>query len=60
MNEKMREKVDEGKLDEATYKELVDELGHLKEEEAGAPLYEVAYTENVLVTKSHRNDDDDA
>ena len=56
MNEKMREKVNEGKLDEATYKELVEELGRLKEE-AGAPLYEVTYTENMIVANSHRSDD---
>ena len=37
MNEKMREKVNEGKLDEATYKELVEELGRLKGE-PDAPL----------------------
>ena len=41
MNEKMREKVDEDRLDEATYKEVVEELRRLKEKEAGALLYEV-------------------
>ena len=56
MNEKMREKVNEGKLDESTYEELVEELGRLKEG-AGAPLYEVAYAENVIVANSHRSDD---
>ena len=56
MNEKMREKVNEGKLDEATYKELVEELGRLKEE-ADAPLYEVTYTENTIVANSRRSDD---
>jgi len=58
MNEKMREKVDEGKLDEATYKELVEELGRTKEK-AGAPLFEVTYTENVIVAQSHMDDDAD-
>ena len=58
MNEKMREKVNEGKLDEATYKELVEELGRLKEE-AGAPLFEVTYTENVIFAQSHMDDDSD-
>ena len=58
MNEKMREKVNEGKLDEATYKELVEELGRLNEE-AGAPLFEVTYTENVIFSQSHMDDDSD-
>ena len=64
MNEKMREKVNEGKLDEATYKELVEELGRLKEEDQSpssgspdAPLYEVTYTENMIVANSRRSDD---
>ena len=56
MNEKMREKVNEGKLDEATYKELVEELGRLKGE-PDAPLYEVTYTENTIVANSRRSDD---
>ena len=56
MNEKMREKVNEGKLDEATYKELVEELGRLKGE-PDAPLYEVTYTENMIVANSRRSDD---
>ena len=58
MNEKMREKVNEGKLDEATYKELVEELGRLKGE-PDAPLYEVTYTENVIFAQSHTDDDSD-
>ena len=57
MNEKMREKVDEGKLDEATYKKLVEEMGRLKEKEAGAPLYEVTYVENMNAANLHRSDD---
>ena len=58
MNEKMREKVNEGKLDEATYKELVEELGR-KKEDAGAPLFEVTYTENVIFAQSQMDDDSD-
>ena len=58
MNEKMREKVNEGKLDEATYKELVEELGRTKEE-PDAPLYEITYTENVIFAQSHMDDDSD-
>jgi polyhydroxyalkanoate synthesis regulator phasin len=54
MNETMREMVDKGELSEASYKKLVDELGR-KKEEAGAPLFEVTYTENVM----HLDDDSD-
>ena len=54
MNETMREMVDKGELSEAAYKTLVEELGR-KKEEAGAPLFEVTYTENVM----HLDDDSD-
>ena len=59
MNEKMREKVNEGKLDEATYKELVEEMGRLKKEADTAPLFEVTYTVNMITARAHRSYDDD-
>ena len=57
MNEKMREMVDRGNLSEASYKELIDELGRAKrakeEKEEGAPLFEVTYTENLIFAHSY-------
>ena len=47
MNEKMREMASKGELSEASYKKLVDELGRTKEE-AGAPLFEVAFIVNTV------------
>ena len=58
MHEKMREMVGKGELSEASYKQLVGELGRTKEE-ARALLFEVTYTENVIFAKSHLDDNSD-
>ena len=50
MNEKMREMVGKGELSEASYKNLVDELGRQKEE-ADAPLFVVTYTANMIIAR---------
>jgi len=56
--EKMHEMVGTGELSEGSFKKLADELGRTKEK-AGAPLFEATYTENVIVAKSHMDDDSD-
>ena len=58
MNEKMREMVGKGELSEASYKQLVDELGRQKKE-ADAPLFEVTYTANMITARAHKDADDD-
>ena len=58
MNEKMREMVGKGELSEASYKQLVDELGRQKEEADAAPLFEVAFIVNTVSAYSFTTEDE--